>query len=292
MLVTKPMHQLEYSTAQDLFYDFCLWEYKPLTSTGNKLNPSTLLFHSFEVTGLHEKIFDLVQVIRKGFGVSQTVWGVKKIGSEIRWEFYFYDYRRRERERSITKFLEIISPFALCRIKANENLPYFMFSVDVDELLLSRERELDEIHMYIGNPGSTVSSGICYSLKERGTRLENFYFFFDAKKQMNEIVAKASCSAHIDSTIMPADVIFWPEMRDCGVIVVANKQNNDSLYFSRIKIDQLIFFLNEMRFPTPLLSFMQENRSRLDHLLYDVGFDYRMDGNDLIILKSAYYGIF
>ena len=37
---------------------------------------------------------------------------------------------------------------------------------------------------------------------------------------------------------------------------------------------------------------MEKNRSMLDHLEYDVGFDYRMDGSDLVILKSGYYGIF
>ena len=31
---------------------------------------------------------------------------------------------------------------------------------------------------------------------------------------------------------------------------------------------------------------------RLDHMLYDVGFDYRMEGGRLNILKSAYYGVF
>jgi hypothetical protein len=47
-----------------------------------------------------------------------------------------------------------------------------------------------------------------------------------------------------------------------------------------------------MRYPTGLVSFIEENRSKLDHLLYDVGYDYKMDGKDLMILKSGYYGIF
>jgi hypothetical protein len=81
-------------------------------------------------------------------------------------------------------------------------------------------------------------------------------------------------------------------MIDCGVIVVANKQHNDSVYFSRIRIGQLIFFLKWMGYPKPLVSFIEENRSKLDHLLYDVGYDYRMEGKDLKILKSGYYGVF
>lgn len=292
MSVSKLMHELEYTTAQDLFYDFCLWEYKPLSPPENKLSSSNLLFHSFEFAGLSDRVYDLIGAIRAGFGVSHTVWGVKKLGNDIRWEFYFYDYRRKERERSIPRLLEFIRPLVPCRIEANENLHYFMFSIDIDEALVSGKRDLDEIHMYIGNPGSSVSSGICYSVTTSGTRLENFYFFFDAKKEMEDIVAKALCSAHVDFTVIDINRVLWPEMMTSQVIVVANKQGNDAVYFSRINVDQLIFFMRRMGYPRELVSFVEQNRSQLDHLLYDAGFDYRMEGQDLKILKSGYYGIF
>jgi hypothetical protein len=290
--MTKTVDRLEYSAAQDLFYDFCLWEYRPVTPCENKLAPSNLLFQSFELAGVNERILDLVQAIREGFGVSQTVYGIKKLGDKLAWEFYFYDYRRRERQRSITKLLDIIRPFVRCEIEANENLHYFMFSIDITNDLVSGKTDLEEIHMYIGNPGSTVSSGICYSVTKSGARLENFYFFFDAKKELEEIIAKAICSAHVDYTVIDINQILWPEMRTSQVIVVANKQGNDAVYFSRINVDQLIFFLRRMGYQRELISFVEQNRSNLDHLLYDAGFDYRMEGKDLVILKSGYYGIF
>jgi len=290
--MTKTLENLEYSTPEDPFFDFCLWEYRPLTSCDNKLRSSNLLFHSFDFTGLDERASDLIQAIREGFGVSHTVWGLKKIGDAIRWEFYFYDYRRVERERSITKLLQVLQPYVRCPVEVNEKLHYFMFSIDIDDALASGKRDLDEIHMYIGNPGSTVSSGICYSLKRSGTRLENYYFFFDAVKQQKDIVIKAMTSAYLDVTVVGLDQIFWPEMRNCEVIVVANKQGNDAVYFSRINVDQLIFFMRRLGYPKELLSFVEENRSRLDHLLFDVGYDYRMEGKELVILKSGYYGVF
>jgi len=286
------MYELEYTTAQALFYDFCLWEYEPLTSPANKLSSSNLLFHSFEFTDLSNRVYDLIRAIREGFGVSRTVWGLKKLGDDIRWEFYFYDYRRKERERSVTRLLEILRPLVRCDIEVNENLHYFMFSIDIDEELVSGTRDLDEIHMYIGNPGSSVSSGICYSLTKSGTRLENFYFFFDARKEFDDIAAKASCSAHVDETRIDVSQILWPEMRTAQVIVVANKQGNDAVYFSRINVDQLIFFMRRMGYRRDLVSFVEQNRSKLDHLLYDAGFDYRMEGGELRILKSGLYGIF
>jgi len=284
--------RLEYTTDQEIFSDFCLWEYTPVVPYENKFRSVNLLFHTFGVTGVHERIFEMVQAIREGIGVSRTVWGVKQLGENISWEFYFYDYRRKERERSISKLLDIIRPFTRCEIKANENHHYFMFSIDLNDDLISETRNLDEIHMYIGNPGSTVSSGICYSLTGMGTRLENFYFFFDAKKDLEDIIDKIVCSAHFDSTETGIDQILWPEMKNCKVIVVANKQENDAIYFSGIDIDQLIFFLKKMTYPGELVSFVEANRPKLDHLQYDVGFDYRMEGKNLRILKSGYYGIF
>jgi len=74
--------------------------------------------------------------------------------------------------------------------------------------------------------------------------------------------------------------------------VVANKRNNDGVYFSRINVDQFIFFLKRMGYPPGICRFVEDRRSELDHLLYDVGFDYRLEDGSLVILKSGYYGVF
>lgn len=286
------MDRLEYTTDHDRFFDFCMWEYKPIAPCENKFRSANLLFHSFDVMQTHERVFDLVRAIRERFGILRTVWGVKQLGREIRWEFYFYDYRKRERERSITRLLDTVRPLISCEIKANESLDYFMFSVDINKDLISGGANLEEVHMYIGNAGSTVSSGICYSLTPAGTRIENLYFFFDAKTQMDLIIDKIFCSAYLDITKIDLDRILWPELSECRVIVVANKQGNDAVYFSRINVDQLIFFMKRMNYPKELISFVEENRVKLDHLQFDVGYDYKMEGNELEILKSGYYGIF
>lgn len=285
------MYPKEYTGAREIFRDFCMWEYKPSVPYENKFGSANLLFHSFEMADADPRIFDLVQAIRKEIGHSNTVWGVKRLGERIQWEFYFYDYRRRDREISIGRLLEVIRPFAACSLQADEGIHYFMFSLDICDELVSGSRDLGEIHVYIGNPGSTVSSGICYSLTRSGMRLENFYFFFDAKAQMNEILSKADCSAYVGSGIS-IDQIVWPEMRDCKVIVVANKQQNDAVYFSGINVGQLILFLKKTFYPVDIITFIEKNKSSLDHLQFDVGFDYRIEGGEPVILKSGYYGIF
>jgi len=284
--------RLEYTTPNDRFYDFCLWEYKPVASFENKSRSSSLLFSALDSVDFDNRIYNLIKAIRDGIGAYRTVWGVKKLGSEISLEFYFYDYNRRDRDLSISKLINILSPFFHCNIKVNEKHHYFMFSLDMHQDLVLGTENLSEVHMYIGNPGSTVSSGICYSLKETGTSLENFYFFFDAEKEMDDIMDKACCSAHLDSDEISVERIFWPELKNCKRIVISNKQSCDAIYFSGVNIDQFVFFLKRMKYPTEIISFVEVNRLLLDHQLYDVAFDYRMEGKDLKILKSSYYGIF
>ncbi len=283
---------LEYTRPGDPFYDFCLWEYQPVASPENKIRSSNLLFQSFMVAGLDQRAFELVAALRQSIGLHNTVFGIKQIAGRLAWEFYFYDYRRTKRERSITRVLEAIRPFSRCTVRPNENLHYFMFSMDIDPDLLAGKRDVAEIHMYIGAPGSNVSSAFCFSLTPRNpARLENFYFFFDARN-IDAIANKIAWSAQVDTSVIDINTILWPQLKTSPIIVIANKQQNDAIYFSRITIAQLIFFLKTLRYPQPLVTFLEEHRGRLDHQLYDAGFDYRMEGRNLVILKSGFYGVF
>jgi hypothetical protein len=81
-------------------------------------------------------------------------------------------------------------------------------------------------------------------------------------------------------------------LRTCQTIVVANKQARDGVYFSRVNVKQLLYFLRRMDYPASHIDMVERHQASLDHLLFDVGFDYSMQGRDLKIVKSAYYGVF
>ncbi|OQX64179.1 MAG: hypothetical protein B5M56_00360 [Desulfococcus sp. 4484_241] len=283
---------LEYAQENDAFYNYCLYEYDPLTPVAGKLRSVSLLRHSFSFMNAGRAMYDLIPALRKAVGPGNTVWGLKKAGQAISWEYYFYDYRRRDRERSVSMVLEAMRPWVRTRIIPNENLHYFMFSIDITDDLLKGDGELDTVHLYIGNPGSAVSAGICYAVTEEGACLENFYHFYHPADQMDEIISKIVCSAQIDDLRVPVDKILWPELRQCVTICCANKPRCDCIYFSGITVDQFLFFLGKMDYPEPLVSFVEQHRDRLDHLLFDVGFDYRMEEGALVIPKSGYYGTF
>lgn len=286
------MNVMEGAAKGEELVDFCLWPYPPVRPVDGKIASVNLLANSFETEGVAPRALDVVRGIRAEIGRSRTVWGIKQAGAEIGWELYFYDYDRCQRTRSIPRLLRTLRPWISCGIDPGEHIPYFMFSLEFTKALLADGGTLDAVQMYIGNIGSTVSSGICYELTRERTRLKNFYFFFDARREIGEIEGKILTSAYLDPSAMVLDSILFPELRSCEVIVVANKPDRDGVYFSRIDVTQLLWFLKRMGYPESQVGFVESNVDRLDHLLFDVGFDYRMEGGRLRILKSAYYGTF
>lgn len=293
--MADPAHGLdrfEYATASDPALNYCLWSYSPVAPAEDKFRAINLLYQSFDTARIHPGAFDIVNAIRDGIGPFRTVFGVKLVDGRLGWEFYFYDYARRDRSVSMTRVLEAIARFAPCPVVPNETLPYFMFSLDLDDSLARGLRGIDVVHMYVGNPGSSVSSGIAYALTETETRLENFYFFFDAGTQMNDVAKKITSSAWFDDTRLPLDAVLVPELRQCRTICVANKQTHDCIYFSGVDVRQLLWFLRFLAYPDPVIAFVRDNQENLDHLLFDVGFDYRMENGALRLLKSGYYGVF
>ncbi|MCH2180305.1 MAG: hypothetical protein MK106_16055, partial [Mariniblastus sp.] len=154
----------QFTRAGDRYFNYCWWPYTPVAAVEHKMRPVSLLYQSFDLAGISQGAFDLVEAIQAEIGLFRTVWGIKYIDGRLAWEFYIYDYQRRARDVSIARVLKSIAHIAPCKFSVNEALPYFMFSIDLDEALVSGKRDLDVVHMYVGNPGSTVSSGIAYAL--------------------------------------------------------------------------------------------------------------------------------
>ncbi|HVC84592.1 MAG TPA: hypothetical protein VNC12_05005 [Solirubrobacteraceae bacterium] len=288
----RAIDRFEYATSADPSLNYCLWEYSAAQPADDKFRSLNLLLQSFDHAGLDLRACDIVEAIRDAIGPFRTVFGVKQLPARLAWEFYFYDYRRRQREVSIARVLEAIRPFVRCDLRVSESLPYFMFSLDLDAELAAGRRDMDVLHMYVGNPGSTVSSGVAYAMRAASTTLENFYFFFDAASQLAEAAKKICNSAHFDDTWLPVDAVLVPELRECKTICVANKQTHDCVYFSGVDVRQLLWFLERLAYPQAIVSFVRDNLSNFDHLLFDVGFDYRMQAGELTVLKSGYYGVF
>lgn len=284
------MSWMENTQPGDHYADYCQWPYDPPAPTFGKLRQSSLLWAALDAARAHESLVAACHELRRILGPFRTVYGVKLQDGKLSFEFYFYDYARLQRDLSIPKVLAALAPYVQCDLPPVEQRPYFMFSLDLDNAITTGAAPLSEVDVYIGNPGSSVSSGICYAHGATGLELKNFYFFFDAHSEQRHIADKVASSAHLD-TGFDLDQILWPEMVDCGVIVVANKRKHDGIYFSRINSTQLGHFLERAGWPTELRGLYTQNARRFDHLLFDIGIDYAVENGRAVILKSAFYGL-
>lgn len=273
-------------------FDYCMWPYEPRTPVAGKLRASNLLFQSFAVAGLADVLMPVCSALRQALGENRTVWGVKYAEGTLSWEFYFYDYERLERQLSLTRVLEVLKPFVNCDLQFSESRPYFMFSIDLDASWAAADKRLDALSIYMGNIGNHVSSGISYELSKQGLVFDNLYYFFDGQTEFGEAMEKLACSAHLDLPGLALSDVAWPEMRDCGVLVVANKRNCEGIYYGRVGVEKLLWAMERMAMPAALRDYIRANQAQLDHLLFDVGIDYRMEDGEIRFLKSAYYGVF
>lgn len=257
-----------------------------------KWRPSALLFAAIADMPHGAWVRDTVRSIQQGIGDFRSVYGIKQIDGCWALEVYVYDYGRQDRVVSIER-LE-----AACRGRlkfpcvVGSHIPYFMFSFDLTEQVAAEGGQLGSVHVYVGNPGSDVSSGIAYEFTAGGRQLENFYFFFDAARHRREILDKMRCSVFLESGAVSIEQLYRPELRDCHTICLANKRQCDTIYFSGIHVEQLLFFLDWQQYPAAFQSYVRDNRSQLDHLLYDVGVDYRVVSDRIEFVKHGLYGVF
>jgi hypothetical protein len=278
--------------AGDPALDFCLWPYDPPASVhGASLAGINLLYAAAAGAGCLDRYRALADNLRRALGPFRSVWGAKWNGTSLSAEFYFYDYKRLERS---VPFHRIARAFAPVEVTApvNDGITYFMASLELPMTAGAWPPRIAEADIYVGNPGSQVSSGICYQIGAAGAELKNFYFFFDAKDEWDSILAKAACSAQLPLTDFVLDEVLPPYLRECRVIVIANKRRHDAIYFSGIGIAQLIRFLENFRYPAPLIDYAKRESANFAHLSFDVGFDYRFEQGRLVTSKSSFYNVF
>jgi len=276
----------------DPYFNYCHWPYDPPNPGTGKLRPSVLLFRAIADMPHGEWVRQIVQAIQRGIGDFRSVYGIKQIDGQWALEIYIYDYARQDRIVSIERLVDVCAGQLALPKTANAKIPYFMFSFDLTEQAAAQNGTLDSVHVYIGNPGSEVSSGIAYEFTSQGRQLENFYFFFNAMRHEQEIKDKMQCSVFFESWNFPIEDLYRPELKQCRTICLANKRTCDTIYFSGVDVDQLLFFLRWQRYPDAFTQFIDARRSQLDHLLYDVGVDYRVINGGLEFTKHGIYGIF
>ncbi|MDY6845202.1 MAG: hypothetical protein SVW57_14075 [Thermodesulfobacteriota bacterium] len=277
---------LEHVLDDEVFFNFALLEYEPKKSFAGKLRVGNILLYSFDILRCNGSYYNLVKEIRKEIGLNQTVWGIKKIGNVICWELYFY----RQYQPDKIKIKEIgnifAKHFAVGEFDVDEDLPYLMFSFDLE----SNNDKIENLHMYFDEPVENNFRAWSYKIRENQKEYENYYeFVLSSDKQ--RILAKLFASPYIDSQVDVSRILI-PELMDCTFLCFAAKRNENGIYFWGINVEQFIFFLKQFDYPEQLVAFVEKHKENLDYVQFDVGFDYYIEGNTFKIRKSGFYGTF
>lgn len=281
--------KLQYTTEDEASFDYTYSKYIPLCDHENKLKSLNMLFNSFDAVGCGEDYYSLVKRIQEAIGVNRTVWGVKNLVGEIFWEFYFYNYEKKDPLVNITNIIKVLKPFFKIDLKTDEGMLYFMFSFDLPRDF-RRGKELRGFHLYFQDPVNTCT-GPSYFLDESGLKLENYYSFFDAKKEIRQIISEIKNSTFYTQGVKLNDILL-PELINCRRICIARKQTNDGIYYAGLNIEQFLFFLKNLDYPLNIINFIKKYKNKFDYLQFDVGFDYKTEQKKLKILKNGYYGTF
>lgn len=292
-LINSNQHANERIQVGDPYFNYCHWPYEPAADGIGKLRASSLLFEAIQHMPNAAWLTDCVREIQAAIGDFRSVYGIKQVDGQWSVEVYLYDYKREDRVVSIERLMSACQGKLQLPKTVGSDVPYFMFSFDLDSAVAQANGQIDKVHVYVGNPGSTVSSGISYGFTSdpAATELENFYFFFDATDHQ-QIIDKINCAAWLNQPNTMVKSVLPDELLDCHTICLANKRTSNTVYFSGVKIDQLQWFLRWQNYPSDFQQFVSDHQADLDHLLYDVGIDYQIKSNEIQFVKSGIYGIF
>ena len=270
-----------------VLYDFCLWPYAPRVPLAGKRPFAELLQASFDLVAGGATLRAIADRCMQELGPQATVWGIKWDGRRLFWELYFYDYARLQRRVSVPRLKALFPQAAWSGIADVEHVPYFMFSLDLDD----SGQWGPGVDVYVGTPGSEVSAGLCYACTEQGRAFKNIYYFFDAKRDRPHVLEKLSSSLHLPARPVPLGQLLWPQVSDCQTLVVANKRHNDGLYYSRVPVGQALWFMRRNACPEALCAYLERQQADFSHLLFDLGVDFHAEGGELTFFRSAIYGV-
>lgn len=284
-VATRP---LELSQPSDPYFDYCLQPYVPRPATQEALRAVNVLVESFARAGVEAEGVALIERLRATLGLNKTVWGIKhRVGVPIRaWELYFYNWAspgEREGGIELGPVVDACGPLVDVPVGPCSGLPWHMFSVELDSTVLRAGRGAT-VEFYIGSRN--------YTLRSDGLEMKNMYTFHRPLEDVADLLERLDLCPHFDRTISHTGTLIPFELKECHRVCVANKRNHDAMYFHRVDTRTMRWFARWQRWPEDFTAHLDDLGPRLEHLLWDVGFDYRRTMGGLEFVQSGIYGTF
>lgn len=277
-------------TGRSKFRDYILTDYEPRAEPVGRLRSESVYRWALRENGLLERCWPAVEALVAHLGPDETVWGIKWGPGGFTTELYFYNNANNPTGHPMqcTTLSEVLAPWLTIDSVVDERLPYFMCSIDLDAAAL--EDPALGWCVYLGTGEQRrKQSGFSYRIHGVHHTLENHYWFYDPRTELDEVSRRLRTSPRIRRNTGDRAMPLY--MLDCHTVCVAIKPHHDGFYMSRLTTEQARRFCAEHGLHA-VASLFEAHADDLAHLCWDIGYDVRLDddGNELIE-KVGVYGI-
>lgn len=281
------------AAAGDRYLDYVARPYEPQAPWEGKLRSEALYDAGAEG---RPALVELKELLQARLGRDRVVWGVKELAGRAYWELYFYDYAP-EPDLTLEKVRAALAPsWSLAPLP--EGTPkHVMFSFELtDAVLAAREVEAYSVYELSQAAGRTVSRS--WRADASGLVPENRYIPVPLDSPRDRELLASLLRRSLGEQGRLSDVLPPALMEGCRAVCLAAKPRGgrpakevNGVYLSTLRVGGLLEFLRRWRYPRGLVAFVEANQGRLDHLLFDVGYDFE-DAPAVSFSKSGFYGIF
>lgn len=274
------------------FLDYEAVPYEPLCDPAGKLLSEALLLQSARGAG-GALVRALRAALQAALGPGKVVYGIKERGGQRFWEFYFYLHAGPRLDWPSVR--AALRGTLDLRWDAPALPEHFMWSFEVDAGT-SAARGVSEFHVYRGTERDRRRFGESFVVRPGETRKENDYRFFVPASDGALLERELAGIPALGPQGRLAPLPVAPEQ--CGRVCLAHKGGGgplparaNSLYFAGVPLAGFLGFLEAAGTYPSLLAWAKANSGRLDHLRYDMGFDFEAGAGGPRWLKSGVYGV-
>lgn len=287
------------SDSTGITFDFILKPH-PMAAdpTGRPTSLDVLMAVNEPGSADHRAWTRIVDAIRSRVGENRSVWGVKLHEGRISYELYFCHHQYPPTEDLQPFFDEIVAAFggisdwsAPVDLPPSTGMVSFEFDIDDDGGIHGPST----IETY--QPSEpTENVWVNYRLGNGAHELRNTYQTHDLPEDEAGLATWIACSRFSTPTHPLAGAHDWigriSGLRECIGTWCARKPAADGMYLRRVHPEDLAAFLDTYAYPPRIRTFVHENTAALDHLRFEVSFDYTVDNDDVDVHKTGFYGYF
>ena len=294
------------------FYDFNYFDYTSQVKVERRKFPSSIIFNSaYEKLNLNFDVEKMIYSLMKHNRKNKTIFGIRKEKDFYSAEFYFF-YPKAFKENNFNAVLKIAGDydFKIDFSKIKEPNNYYLTSINLRE---NSVQSIEYYHNLVDYEKDFYSFGdlffefnkdnpVFYSNEinfiTASTSPKNIYYTYYNLKQLPSILKKLlelsnqlfKTNAQNCLDFLGLDYIYINDILLHPVSIKIKSNNTIGMYYSNIGFENFIEFLSKNNYESSFIDDIREKKYFLNHLKFDIGFDFLIENGNFQIVKSAFFG--